>query len=488
MQYYSSAGTLPPLPPGDNDHQRRAHSALRRRLLQGNWAQDLETRVRAYFPPTSVARFGALDLSRNIFRTVTKSLSQLYSYPPIVSHEDMDEDQAAAFGAELTAAGLWPLLSQNQVFTVGLRESLVRLDYLQQGEGGRAQVRLVPADLVYCEADADDPDVPNLVIEARVRLIKSKGDQAQQVWTWDVLDLRDPNEPRYRVVLPGDDLDVDNPGADLTEQVLGGVFDGDAYPYRVEGVPVLPYVLYHRQRANQLWSPYAGRELVDSTLQVGALYSLWGYLVRDASHPLRYLAGAKIRGTERKGSGASTRQEVHVDPTAILQLIPEGGTPVQAGQWLAGTDPERLQLAIQSFELSAATHGGLAPSDLQKSGGPESGRAIALKRESVREHQRAMLPEFERGDQGTLSRIAALLNTYKGTTYPETGYRMRYPGLPLSSDERAARLEEARGEIALGVASLVDVVMAKNPGWTRDEAAAHLELIQQERRMYPAEL
>jgi len=486
MQYYSAISSIVPLPTGDGDQQRRAHSALRRRMLQGNWQQDLEARVRAFFPPTSVARFGSLDLSRNVFRSVTNSLSQLYSYPPSVSHADMTDEQSAAFSKELGNCGLWPLLAQNQNLTVGLRESLVRLDYLSQGDDGKAQVRLVPADMVYCEASADSPDEPNYVIEARVRLIKDQTGKSSKVWTWDVLDVRNPEEPSYKVILPDEDLNVDGGQADLTEQVLGGTFDGADYPYIVDGQPVIPYVLYHRQRSNQLWSPYAGRELVDATLQVGALYSLWGYLVRDASHPLRYLSGAKIRGTQQRGSGSAARQEVHVDPTAILQLIPDGGTPVQAGQWAAGADPERLQLAIQSFEISAAAHGGLQPDDLQRTGGPESGVAIALKREAVREHQRMMVPEFERGDQGTLSRIASLLNRYKGTNYPEAGWRIRYPGLPLSPQERSIRLEEARAEIALGVASLVDVVLAKNPGWTREEAQSHLDLIQRERRVYPA--
>ena len=482
MQYYSSIASQVPLPTDNDDSRRRAHSALRRRLLQGNWAADLEGRVKAFFPPTTMARFGNLDLSRNIFRTTTTSLSQLYSYPPIVTHPDLDEDGLAAFHAQLSAAGLWPLLAQNQVLTVGLRESLVRVDYLTEGDTGRPQVRLVPADMVYCEANSNDPDMPNLVIEARIRTLSKRG----QVWTWDVLDLRDPAEPKYRVVIPGDDLDLDSPEADITEATLGGTFDGDAYPYRVEGEPVLPYVLYHRQRGNQLWHPFAGRELVDSTLQVGALYTLWGYLVRDASHPLRYLSGAKIRGTQERGSGTTARQEVHVDPTAILQLIPDGGGSVQVGQWMAGADPERLQLSIDAYEIRSAAHGGLQPDDLQRVGGPESGRAIALKRESVREYQRGMMPEFERGDQSTLSLIASLLNIYSGTSYPESGYRMRYPGLPLTADERRSRLEEAQGEIALGIASLVDVVMAKNPGWTREEAQHHLELVQTERRMFPA--
>ena len=54
-----------------------------------------------------------------------------------------------------------------------------------------------------------------------------------------MLDLRDPAEPKYRVVIPGDDLDLDSPEADITEATLGGTFDGASYPYRVEGIPVL---------------------------------------------------------------------------------------------------------------------------------------------------------------------------------------------------------------------------------------------------------
>ena len=48
---------VPPLPSQD-DETRRTHSRLRRRLLEGQWKQDLENKAREFFPDSSYQRFG----------------------------------------------------------------------------------------------------------------------------------------------------------------------------------------------------------------------------------------------------------------------------------------------------------------------------------------------------------------------------------------------------------------------------------------------
>jgi hypothetical protein len=50
----------------------------------------------------------------------------------------------------------------------------------------------------------------------------------------------------------------------------------------------------------------------------------------------------------------------------------------------------------------------------------------------------------------------------------------------LTTDERTARIAEARAGLELGTRSIVDIVIAENPGWTRDEAASWLERVQAE--------
>jgi hypothetical protein len=79
-----------------------------------------------------------------------------------------------------------------------------------------------------------------------------------------------------------------------------------------------------------------------------------------------------------------------------------------------------------------------------------------------------------------LALAASLCNATEGTSYPEGGYNLRYQQIELSPDERAARVAEARAGIELGTRSIVDVVIAENPGFTRDEALSWLERIQSE--------
>jgi hypothetical protein len=96
------------------------------------------------------------------------------------------------------------------------------------------------------------------------------------------------------------------------------------------------------------------------------------------------------------------------------------------------------------------------------------------------------MPQFEDGDRRVLALAASLSNAMAGTSLPEDGYNLRYTQIALTTEERKARLEEAQAGIALGTRSIVDVILAENPGFTRQEAASYLERVRQERALYPA--
>ena len=84
-------------------------------------------------------------------------------------------------------------------------------------------------------------------------------------------------------------------------------------------------------------------------------------------------------------------------------------------------------------------------------------------------------------DVELLEVIAALHNTYSGEApLPETGYSVRYQGLPLSVDERRTRIEEYRTRSELGIASPVQL-LAELEGITDDQARARLGQIRRDR-------
>ena len=468
-----------PILPDPADEPRREHSRLRRRILEGWWRQDLDERIGQFFPASTVERLSYRDQTRNPFRSLVDQLAQLYSKPPAVEHADMDEGALSDFGAKLRAAELWSVAGRNQRQVVGMRESLIRVAWAGDG----LQFRVVPPDMVWASAHPDHPTDPSVVVEARIRTVERNG-KKEAHWTWDVLDIRD--EPSYRILIP-DGPDPSKAKADITAQVLGAEFSGDAYPYLIEGEPTMPYVLFHAEGGGSaLWDPYTGKEQIESTLTVSTLWTLWNYCVRDASSPIRGLVNGEVRGVSTKGSNAGTRREVAHDPTTMVMIDQTGPGPVQAMQWAAGCDPERLQLAIDAYEQRALISSGISPADIQQSGAAQSGYAISLKRSFIRERQAAMVPQMEAGDRRVLALAASLCNATEGTAYPESGYNLRYQQIPLGADERKARREAAAAGIAMGTQSVVDLVMAEQPGLTRDEAISHLERVRQERALFPA--
>ena len=93
--------------------------------------------------------------------------------------------------------------------------------------------------------------------------------------------------------------------------------------------------------------------------------------------------------------------------------------------------------------------------------------------------------QFERGDKKVIALAASLINANEGTSYPESGYSIRYMAIPPTPAERQARSEEIKARYEIGLASPVDFVLASNPGMDRAEAAEHLEMIRRERSLFP---
>jgi len=219
---------IPAKPPAlDMYTQRRwEHSALRRRLLIGDWQQDLERTLAQHIPSDRRAAWGVSDLSSNVFKSSVDALSALYNDQPAVGLPSGSADASSLLGSGgyLDKAGLWPLMQRVQSMTLGMREMLIRVDVNSKGNG--LLFRPVTPDMVFARAPAGDPMVPDVIHEMRLRYTKA-GDP---VWTADVFDLRDLNNPIYRIqeVDAGGEL-----GRDVTgEYMAESNYSGAAYPHR----------------------------------------------------------------------------------------------------------------------------------------------------------------------------------------------------------------------------------------------------------------
>jgi len=459
----------PILPGSSEDFDRRTHTRLRRRMLAGTWRTDLIDHLRRHFDPVRQSIQGVPDISTNVFLSVVQQLSALYSTKPAVSNPDGGE----ALIDMVASAGWWSMAPRLQRLVLGLRECFVRPSFKE----GSLLYRIITPDMLYTEASMDSPDEPNFVVEARPRHWNNR-----LWWTWDVVDLRDPTNPKFAIILPkqGDVKENKDITVDIMRLAPGESLSGTSYPWRDSNkAPVMPYVLYHAERTGYLFDAYEGAEMVEGALTVAVLWTFFLHNVRDCSWSQKYTLNAELQGLRPQSEGDSVSQHraISTDGSSILQFMSDPGASAAIGQWAPAVNPQVLGDAIAQYETRLSVHYNLSPSDYVSQSTPQSGYAISLKRESVREAQRKFEEQFRRGDV-QLMRVSAVMSGQ----VPEEGYQITYPGLPVTSQELTDSLAKHKGLIDLGLASKVDAFRELNAGISREVALQRLREIAEEIR------
>lgn len=478
--YAFSRQPQPPAPTNPDEAARWEHTRNRRSLMEGTWQRLLEDRLQAQLGSTRRQAWGIPDLSANPFRVVAYELSTLYDAAPDVHHHAAETAASrsggtssadALIGGEglIAKSGLWSQMPRVQAMVIALREMWVRIDVVD----GRLTYRPVPPDMIIAEADPQRPTVPLAVAEIRLRHLEGKS-----VWAWDVLDIRDPANPRYEVRLPDE---AGGFGADVTELALGARYSGEAYPYRrANGTPVLPGVLYHAsQYGDRAFDPYFGVELYEGSLSLSVYYSFLAHCLRDASFPQRYAIGVRVAGTEMVDGGSrGARVEVVTDPTTILMLDAATESQPTVGQFVAGADVATIESTISAIAHRLATDAGLSQTDIQRtSGSAKSGYAISLSNEGKRQAQRRYVTQFRGADEELVGKSAILFNRSTGSAYPEGGYSVQYREIPLSPEELTSRRTHALEMLDAGLMDRVEA-LRQFGDLTEADAIAKLAMIE----------
>jgi hypothetical protein len=433
-----------PTSPADPLEARRwEESRRRRRMLYGQWEQDLAERIQTDVGAQRADAWGRPSRSSNVLKSVCTQLAILHDEAPTIGHADAD---AAARMTKLLTAAQWsPLMQTVGRDLVGLREILVRVD-VRTPDSAEPFVCLYPVfpDLVTARPADDRPDRP--VAVERAWLCQDGK------WATEVVDPSG-SSPVCRIERDGRDITVDE---------LGDTFSGEAYPYRDgAGAPVLPYVLYHAQTSGTLWNPYELVELVEGTLEVAKLYTHVNHVMQDASWPQRWIAGGRITGaTITEGEGQAQRRVVVMDATAVAEIEADENTQggVQVGQWQPGGDPKVMLEVADAVFARVATEAGISPSDFKRVGGDaRSGYALEISDAGKRAAAKKLRPTMEAGDLATITLVAKLWNGRKlSPPFPEDGWTIAYPALKPSAAELKARLETVREMTALGVVDRVE--------------------------------
>lgn len=435
------------------DGSKRKERAERLRILGGRWKADLDRSIAQHF---AVERYEAAVpvQARNLAKNVVSQLAQLYRRDPDIMAEGAPEDALTSFTEDVSAGGVWSQGRRHQREVLFVREGWRSVGIDGDGDQKRLIWRRPKSTHVSAVATEADPTVPVLVVEARTRRWVSMG-KAHSGLTWDVFDLRDADEPRHVVLdareAGSDDKDMyDLPN--ITEAVHGpgANYSGAAYPFRYgDGVPFIPYVLYHAEDAGVVYDSWEGVELKDATMTVAVLWSFWLHVVKDASWAQRATLNMSL-GSSRtiEGPGGVAYQSVTADPATIMQFRGEAGLPPSFYQWAAAIDPERLEMAVSSFERATAATFGLSGEDLTRTTAASSGYALTISRGAVREKQREFAPGFALADAELMAKSAALANSqglYQ-VALPDdpNAWTITYPSIPPSEDERKAGAEKVK--------------------------------------------
>ncbi len=474
----------PPFPHGLADAARWEEGRRRRRLLSGNWAPDLERKLRQHFGITRRIIMGAKSLAKNRFRKLCQELAVNYHKAPLARHATGELDTMFGRTGLVTRVGLWPLMRRVQVELIGLRQMALRPSW--SPELDMPVMRKVTPDVLLGKSFASAPNIPVEMRELRWRDLSD----GRGVWAWDVVSIADATRPIYKVVVAqGDGQD----GEDITRLVLGATFEGDAYPYRWTqgartGKPFLPYVMYHAMRKECLWDPNEGIEVVEGSLDVASAYTFLQHVIFRASWPQRYGLGVYVAGAAPKNTAAGPRSEVPTDPTSFLHLEGDPNVPNPViGQWGAGCDPEMLARVVGMLERGVSDFDGLDLSHIavRDAANPTSAEALSITREGKREAQSRYREELMPSDLEALEKLAAVWNIESGEApMPESDYLVDYQAIPLSAAEMEARRVYNGELIAQGRMSIVEAYRSEHPGVTDAEARAALRTIEADNREF----
>ena len=460
-----------PLPENPADSARWDACRLRERLMNGTWQDDLRRELEIQLGKTRSHATGSTDMSSCLLRNIAVQLGVLYDKPPSVSHLDGAEGLIGPQGL-IADAGLWSLMGGVQQLTIAMNEYLVAVSISPTGE---PLFRPVSPGYVVATA-APGTDEPETIRELRLRTDPTTRELG---WFWDVWE---PKERRFSVQASKDGTYTDCTALFITDAngaPVPGPLEGDDYPYLTpEGAGIMPWGFWHATRTGKLWNTTLNETVTTATLTAAVFWNFFGHCLRDASYPQRYAINCHLPGTGLEDADVAVRETIVTDPSTILMMTQDDdGQQPQIGQWLAGADASMILGCLEQYESRVASSAGISASDVQRlSGQARSGYAISMTNSGKRAAQAKYSPTQRRGDLALIATTAQMLNSVTGSTWPTSGYSIRYAAVPKSAQELEA---ERKHVLELLDAGLMDRAEALSmlTGMTRAEALQRLEEI-----------
>lgn len=456
--------------------QRRVQSQGIRYAVAMEEARDLlQEHMQDYLSPEIMAVWGEPDRARNALASVCHALATPGHYgraPQVIA---ANPAVAASLNDEMR--GIWARQQHVEFLAYACGSVATLLTVLPADDDGDRELIQTIAPAHQCWAVAgQDPARPLLFRVLRVvRFIDDAGNEGDG-YAWYEWDIRDPAAPVYRVVEAkrGGGL-----GMDLTAQVEPDLL-GQPYPnMRPDGRPYMPWTIHRSHDTGDLWNGQRGGSAARGTLNAMMLWSATTTAALRATGKMTILIDCSGPPTSRRRDPMTGAEYSTIDaqPGSIITVSsPDGkqGSVVEVGE--VDTLPA-LAAYAKEYSAQLAQDLGVTPSDAARVGAnPMSGAALAITNETKRMEQRRRGELARQADVHTLRVACWLLDL------DPSGLGVLYDEIELSPVEQKADLESDQAEIAMGIASRVDVLMRRRPGLSREQAVAELRRIAAEER------
>lgn len=398
------------------DFPRIDHIRLRRRMLYGQHEQDIRQRISESISHVRRAAWGAVDLTANPFLRVHDQMSGLYNDEPIIYGP---ASALAAVSEQLDDIGYFTKMKSVQRDVSALREMLILVE--MDGDGIKV-LQVSPDDIDAISSPRDPDDLQN------VKWYHNNGSETYYI-------EYDAKAQIYRA-MKGE--------LDISMEILGGYFNGEAYPFRnALGQPIMPWIIYRAQDTGSTFNSWTGREAVECTLQLGLLYTYFSHVVRNAAWAQRYILNAMPLGAEitEDDDEAQPRQRIDSDPSTVLMLKSTDGMQSQIGDFASPVDPAKVIEAIKVYE-DRAMESILGSSVVKNDSDIRSGYSLAVSREESIKAQKGFLPLFRRADR----KLLALVSQYLGYNTTLKDWDIKYPAIMTDDEKIAAGLMPAPAE------------------------------------------
>ena len=431
---------------GADQEFRLQEQRLRRRMLEGLWAEDLTKHTREHLGPRRTAYIGKLSRAMNLAKSATDQLAVSYEMPVIVQHEDRDSQQLMA---DVLAGMYWQgLMKRQNKRIVGMREALVKLSYSDASE--RVTMELVPADVVDVTTDPNDPMVLREVRHARERTIGDK-----TAIYYDVHDVE-----------TGETIIEDADGVDVTSSFEP---DGITVLTDMGGDPIPVWFLYHAEPSDKVWNAQDWCEIFDGARDIATMWNGHMAGVRDGSWAQRVVIDGTPPAAEVDAHGNSI---VPASADSLLVIHSKPNQQASVSQWTPPVNPKDMGEAILMYQKTLMATIGLYPGDLQERRA-ESGIAIQIKRSGQRRYAMSLEPMLRSVDVRVMSSIAKLYNAYYegGPMLEEDGYTVTYQYLDDPVGDRIAEFEYTMMLVDKHMISPAQAYMRIHPGVTDENTA-----------------